>query len=407
MTMTAPEASTASRAGAPAAGWRTVCLGEVCRIVSGSTPRSDVQDFWDGEIAWVTPADMGRITDGRITSTARRLTKAGYQRCSTVLVPAGSVVISSRAPIGHVAIAEIPLCTNQGCKTLVPGPLVKSRFLYHAMRRAVPALQALGTGATFAEVSKSQFERFHIDLPDLPTQHRIVAILDEAAELQRLRREADCRTAELAPAIFDEMFGDPAANPNGWQTAPLRDLVRFVGGDTPSRNRPEFFDGTIPWATSKDMKTNFLGDTKEHITEEAIQSSATNLVPPGSVLVVVKSKILARTLPVAIADVPICFGQDLKAIICRERLASQYLASLLRGSAKAIIAQARGLNTEGLTLDILGGVSAAVPPLALQREFARRVEQLRAIGARQAESGERLEGLSRSLLERAFRGGLR
>jgi type I restriction enzyme S subunit len=152
------------------------------------------------------------------------------------------------------------------------------------------------------------------------------------------------------------------------------------------------------------MKFDYLRDTQEHVTNEAVANSATRIVPPGSVLVVVKSKILARTLPVAIAEVHVCFGQDLKAIICGERLASEYLASLLRGSAKMIIAQARGLNTEGLTLEILGRVSAPVPPLALQREFARRVKQLRAIAARQAESGERLEALSRSLTERAFNG---
>ncbi len=160
-------------------GWRWVKLGEVCQVIGGSTPSTGNSDYWDGDIVWVTPTDLGKL-DGRvISSSSRRITSAGYQGCGTEILPAGTIVMSSRAPIGHVGIAGVPLCTNQGCKSFVPGPDVDSAFLYWSLKWVVPDLQALGSGATFTEVSKSHLQRFEILLPPLAEQKRIAATLNE------------------------------------------------------------------------------------------------------------------------------------------------------------------------------------------------------------------------------------
>ncbi len=102
-------------------GWRWVKLKDVAKVVSGSTPKSGVAEFWDGDIVWITPTDLGKLKEPQIYDSARRVTESGYKSCSTALVPKGTVVISSRAPIGHLGIAQVPLCTNQGCKSFIPG----------------------------------------------------------------------------------------------------------------------------------------------------------------------------------------------------------------------------------------------------------------------------------------------
>ena len=118
---------------------RAKCLFR--RIVGGSTPSSDQPRYWGGAHVWVTPADVSR--SARIRSSQRQLTQEGLLSCSAELVPAGSIVVTSRAPVGNVALAEVPLCTNQGCKALVPDNEIDSRFGFNVLRVLQTELQSL------------------------------------------------------------------------------------------------------------------------------------------------------------------------------------------------------------------------------------------------------------------------
>ena len=161
------------------AGWRWAKLGDVCEIVSGSTPKTNVTAYWNGTITWITPTDMGKLTTKYIHSSQRAITQTGYASCSTKLIPAGAVIMSTRAPIGHLGIASVPLCTNQGCKTFVPGADVDTEFLYFSLLTYLEAIQALGSGSTFQEVSKTKLSKFEICLPPLSEQKRIAALLNQ------------------------------------------------------------------------------------------------------------------------------------------------------------------------------------------------------------------------------------
>ena len=191
-------------------GWRWVRLGEVCRVVSGSTPATGVEEFWNGDICWITPTDLGKIEGKEIYSSSRYISKVGYDNCGTELIPTGSVVLSSRAPIGHLGIAKVTLCTNQGCKSFIPKEYMDSDFLYYALKKSVPMLQSLGSGATFTEISKSQLEVFEIPLPPLSEQKRIAAILNEqmaAVEKARAAAEAQLEAInDLPKAILRKAF---------------------------------------------------------------------------------------------------------------------------------------------------------------------------------------------------------
>ena len=161
------------------AGWKWAKLGDVCEIVSGSTPKTNVTAYWNGTITWITPTDMGKLTTKYIHSSQRAITQTGYASCSTKLIPAGAVIMSTRAPIGHLGIASVPLCTNQGCKTFVPGADVDTEFLYFSLLTYMEDIQALGSGSTFQEVSKTKLSKFEICLPPLTEQKRIAALLNE------------------------------------------------------------------------------------------------------------------------------------------------------------------------------------------------------------------------------------
>jgi len=148
-----------------------------CRIVGGSTPSSTETNNWDGEVVWVTPADISKTV--HLKSSLRRITQDGLRSCSSELVSPGSIIVTSRAPVGNVAIAETDLCTNQGCKALVATPnIVNPLFGLNVLSMLKDELQSLAVGTTFAEISTSRIGSVAIPLPPLPEQTAIVRYLD-------------------------------------------------------------------------------------------------------------------------------------------------------------------------------------------------------------------------------------
>ena len=212
--------------------WPVATIGEVCEVVSGATPKTDKPEFWDGDVPWVTPKDLSQLGQKYLSDTHRHITKAGLKSCSARMLPARSVLLSSRAPIGLVAINALPVCTNQGFKSLVPRfDLVSPDFLFWWLKAHEEQIRSKGRGATFKEVSKKIVEDLRIPLPPLDEQNRIAGILDKADALRAKRRAALAQLDTLARSIFFDMFGDPDTNPNEMCKLPLGDLVRLKSGE--------------------------------------------------------------------------------------------------------------------------------------------------------------------------------
>jgi type I restriction enzyme S subunit len=196
-----------------------------------------------------------------------------------------------------------------------------------------------------------------------------------------------------------ELFGDRFKTS---PSRPLGELVKITDGGTPSRDQPEFFQGRIPWLTSKDMRGDYIWDTEEHITEDAIESSATKLVPANSILIVVKSKILMHRLPVAIAKVPMCHGQDIKSIQCSEGLHYEFARFVLKYHERRLLNIARGANTEGLTLPMLEELPVPVVEFTDQKRFAALVREHGQLHTIHVEALRQADHLFQTLLHRAF-----
>ena len=207
-------------------GYQTVPLGECARVVGGATPKTSVSSFWGGDVNWVTPKDISALPNQFLDNTPRKITKVGLRSCSAEILPVGSVLLSSRAPIGLVAINRIPTATNQGFKSLITGNRLDAGFLYWWFRINRPYLESLGNGATFKEVSKAVIERIEIPLPPLNEQRRIASILDKADEIRRKRMRIIKLTDLLLKSIFLEMFGDPGQNPHRWLVMTIGDLAK-------------------------------------------------------------------------------------------------------------------------------------------------------------------------------------
>jgi type I restriction enzyme S subunit len=194
--------------------WEWVKLGDerLFYIETGSTPRTDVPEYWDGNIKWVTPKDLGKVTEKFIFDTERKITQRGLMSCSTKIVPKGAIIVSTRAPIGYIAIAGDDMCFNQGCKAIIIKDTTKvlPDFIYYALLTKVEEMNALGSGATFKEISRKKMASMLIPLPTVDEQKRMVAYLDKLREkvvfLESFQQKTEDELEKLIPSILDKAF---------------------------------------------------------------------------------------------------------------------------------------------------------------------------------------------------------
>ncbi len=167
-----------------------VSLRRIFSVTSGATPASDRPEFWNGEILWVTPEDLSGLDGYWLRTTNRKITARGYESCGTTIVPAESIVLSKRAPIGQLALLAKPACSNQGCFLLSPRDGVDPRFFYFWLSSRVDYLLHLGQGSTFMELSADDLKEIRVPCPPTQIQRRIADYLDrETARLDALVAE--------------------------------------------------------------------------------------------------------------------------------------------------------------------------------------------------------------------------
>ncbi len=215
-------------------GWEIKKLGEVCEIVGGSTPKTSEPIYWDGEHYWVTPAEL----DGSkyISSTSRTITDDGVKSAHLQLLPSGIVLLSSRAPIGKVAITTVPMYCNQGFKNLVCSDKLYNEFAYWFLYHNTAYLNSLGTGATFKEISKRVVEQIPIPIPPRAEQERIVEVLDrEFEKIDAMKANAE-QNLQHAKDLFQAALRKELQPKEGWTISELRGVCTFYNGKPHENN---------------------------------------------------------------------------------------------------------------------------------------------------------------------------
>lgn len=318
------------------------------------------------------------------------------------------VLVTTMGTIGRAAVAPQGLGRSIFDSHLFRMRLNTSRvfppYLCYALNSDLVAwqLSKMARGSIMEGLNTTILRECSIPLPNLSEQQRITRRLNHADRLHRIRGYALELSDRFLQSVFVEMFAETFAMYDAKQT--LGDLVTITGGGTPSRDNPEFFEGKIPWLTAKDMIHEHIQDTEEHITEDAIRASATKLVPATSVLLVVKSKVLMHRLPVAITEVPLCHGQDIKSIQCSKHILPEFVRFALSHYERRLLNWARGANTEGLTLPMLRELPIPNISLESQKKFARIVRSFKRLRAQQREAERQAEHLFQTLLHHAFTG---
>jgi type I restriction enzyme, S subunit len=395
-------------------GWPTARLEDCAEIVAGATPSTSAPVYWGGDICWATPKDLSELEGAYISDTPRKITRSGLQSCAATVLPPDSVLFSSRAPIGHVAINTVPMATNQGFKSLVPNrDRVHAKFLYHWIRRNRSYLESLGNGATFKEVSKAVVSRIEIPVPPLPEQRRLAAILDKADALRAKRRAALAQLDTLTQSIFLDMFGDPATNPKGWRDAMLLgEAADIVSGVTIGRRLDGKTTRSVPYLAVVNVQERRLDlsiaktteATDEEIRRYRLERDDLLLTEGGDPDKLGRGTLWADELPE-------CIHQN---HVFRVRLNSKELTPLFlswligseRGKRYFLRSAKQTTGIASINMTQLRAFPLLVPPLPLQRLFAERVSASERLKAHQLAGACELDLLFASLQDRAFRGEL-
>lgn len=164
--------------------WTWCRLKHIGEIIGGGTPSTSVVEYWEGgDIVWITPKYMSKLKTNYIDNSNRKITEKGLQSSSAKLMPVGSIIMSSRAPIGYIAINKVPACTSQGCKSVVPYLSDMSEFLLYIIKSSINRIISASSGTTFDEISGTEFSNILIPIAPINEQIRIVKKIDETLKL--------------------------------------------------------------------------------------------------------------------------------------------------------------------------------------------------------------------------------
>ena len=380
-----------------------VRLGDVCTVVSGTTPKSTQPEYWDGDLNWVTPAELTDESDV-IYESQRKITSQAVADSSLKSFPAGTVLLSSRAPIGKVAIAGTEMYCNQGFKNLICSDKIYNRYLYHFLKNNTDYLNSLGRGATFKEISKRIVENIEIPLPPLDEQRKIAAVLDKVSDLIAKRRQQLDILDEMVKARFVEMFGTLSHPSQKFKYDILKNLCRKItdgkhGGCTPQLGSGryfvgarEIFDDAVHYETAPEIAIDDFEKDHKRCNVEI-----------GDLLIVNTGATIGKSAIACDLRAQHTLLQKSVALlkVKNELINPIFLKYCYRVNENMYKVESASAQPN-LLLSKINATSIYVPPIELQNEFANFVEQTKKTKTNISRSLEKLETLKKALMQEYF-----
>jgi type I restriction enzyme S subunit len=391
-------------------GWQTKTLGETCEVVNGGTPKTGVAEYWDGKHRWITPAEMGKRLSPYVSETERMISDLGLRNSSAQMLPPHSVILSSRAPIGHLVINTEPMATNQGCKGLIPRSQLQHKFLYYYLSSIVDLLNSLGTGATFKELSGGKLKEVEIPVPPLAEQQRIVGLLDEVFEgLATAKANAE-KNLQNARALFESQLHSVFIQRGpGWVEKRLEEIGKTQTGSTPKTADQTNYGDFIPFVKPSDFNPDgSLDYERDGLSKTGLANA--RVVPAGSVLMVCIGATIGKC---GYCEQDVATNQQINALTPADGSSHRFLyyQMLTESFQRSVIHRSGQATLPIINKSKWSALSVWLPPtVAEQKGIAAKFDALVEETQRLARVYERklaaLEALKKSLLHQAFTGEL-
>jgi type I restriction enzyme S subunit len=394
--------------------WPTKPLGELCTVVAGGTPSRTHPEFFNGGIPFVKIGDM---LQGRVTQTEETISQLGFENSAAKILPPGTVLISIFATIGRTAVLGIEGTTNQAIAGVIPKNILQITpfFLRYFLDCSVVNLTAEARGVAQLNINGKILKSLPIPVPPLAEQEHIVKLLDEADELRKLRGHADKRSAELIPALFEEMFGDPIANPKHWPICPISSIVsELQGGRSINPAGADEALGRFRVLKISAVTWGQYRHTESKPIPAEYQPPETHIVKVGDLLFsrANTAELVGATSYVFKTPTNLLLPDKLWRFVWKQPVIVEplYIWYLLQSDGIRREIGNRATGTGGSMKNIskpkVMSLNIPLPPFGLQQEFASRVSEIRVLESSQSSSRKNLDALFQSMLHRAFQGEL-
>ncbi len=404
-------------------GWKVCIIKDIGKVISGGTPSTSESSFWGDEISWITPADLSGYSEKYIVKGRKSITKNGLLKSSARLIPKGSVLFSSRAPIGYVAIAANELATNQGFKSIVPNHDVSSLYLYYYLKSNKRLAEENASGTTFKEISGTKFSELPFVYPPLQQQHQIVEKIEELfSELDKGIENLKTAQQQLKvyrQAVLKWAFEGRLTNedvkdgelPVGWEWVKLEDVAsKITDGE---HFRPETQDAGIPFLSAKDIRSNRVSFLEPlFISKDTAEKALKRCNPEkGDILIVSRGATVGR-MCIVDTDKTFCLLGSVILIKVNKSIDSKFINYIL----KSPLVNQKMISVSGATAQqaiYLRDIKTITFPFCLiqeQQQIVQEIESRLSVYDKMKEtistSLQQAEALRQSIMKKAFEGKL-
>lgn len=346
--------------------WKIRKISDVASVYSGATPKTSDGACWNGDICWVTPKDLSRLSSRFIKNSERKITDWGLKSCSAVLIPTNSLIMSSRAPIGYLAINRIPVATNQGCKTMTPNKDIDVQYLYYYLDKNIDLVKRLGTGSTFAEVGRSAVESVEVLVPTLLEQKKIADILGSIDDEITKTEEIISATEKLKQGVVRKLLA------NKGTLIKLGQIATIVRGGSPRPIEDYITDDPdgLNWLKIGDIESGakYITQTGQKIKKSGLKK--TTMVHSGD-FILSNSMSFGRPyimkIDACIHDGWLAFKDIKTNLISAEFLYYLLSSELLQSNFTSVAA---GSGVKNLKRESVANITIKLPTLEEQKEIA-------------------------------------
>ena len=366
--------------------WKTYRLGEICKnVCSGGTPKSTEPSYYGGNIPWLNTKEVNFC---RIDKTEKTITDSGFQNSSTKWVEKNSVIMAMYgATAAKVAVNMIPLTTNQACCNLTIDPnLADFRFVYFYLCYKYTSLAALANGGAQQNLNAQRIKDFDITLPPLEEQKHIADILWSLDDKIELNRRINANLEAQAQALFRSWFVDfepfrdgPFVDselgkiPQGWKVGNYTDIVEIKGGGTPKTGIQEYWNGTIPFFSPKDVGAScFVLDTEKHITAKGLENCNSSLFQPNTVFITARGTVGK----VVMTGTEMAMNQTNYALLGKQNISQYYVYHITRQLVARLLKKANGAVFNAITTRDFTSEQIVIPPFSTIRQFSDVVKPI-------------------------------
>ena len=368
--------------------WRWVRLKNIGTIVGGGTPDTSNQNYWNGDIVWITPANMSKLKSLFVENSDRKITSLGLVKSSAQLLPANSIIMSSRAPIGYLAINKTPACTSQGCKSLIPLYEGGCEYIVCALKARMSSIKSNGSGNTFSEISGKDFSNIIIPLPPSKEQKRIVeeynAFVDKIDSIVCEYHQIVAISNHIKLKILDHFFGENSPYKSYYEkgvtkATQLSTVCKLYTGNSISKeNKAKKYTFSemigLPYIGTKDVKTNNSIDYNNGVYIPPADQNDFAIAPKNSILLCIEGGSAGRKI--AITNQNLCFGNKL-CCFAPKGVETQYLFYFLQSNQfKRFFTKNTSGIIGGVSINKLRKIQINLPHYEEQQKIARLITKI-------------------------------